>query len=128
MCHQHQSPQTDARSRKPSLVPILSQAAECPMPHPPGAAVQQVILTVEASIARWTGTGEGGHVISTGAGATRVAQTLVHIPSTAWTSKPREARAGKGAHAVLAGTTIEARVCSEREGSLVIPYAHISPP
>lgn len=67
-------------------------------------------------------------MISTGARATGVAQTLVHIPSTARTSKASEARAGKGAHAVLAGTTIEARVCSEQEGSLVIPCAHISPP
>uniref|UniRef100_A0A8C2QH86 Uncharacterized protein n=1 Tax=Cricetulus griseus TaxID=10029 RepID=A0A8C2QH86_CRIGR len=86
--------------------------------HPPGAAVQQVILTMEASIARWTGTGEGGNVISTGAGATGAAQTLIHIPSTARTSK--------ATHAVLAGTTIEARVCSEQEGSLVFPYTHIS--
>uniref|UniRef100_A0A8C8W2T0 Uncharacterized protein n=1 Tax=Peromyscus maniculatus bairdii TaxID=230844 RepID=A0A8C8W2T0_PERMB len=97
-----------------------------PTPHPPGAAVRQVILTVEASVARWTGTGEGGHVVSTGARATGAAQTLIHVQGTGRASKASEAGAGKGAHAVLAGTAIEARVCSEQEGSLVIPYAHVS--
>uniref|UniRef100_A0A8C6R837 Uncharacterized protein n=1 Tax=Nannospalax galili TaxID=1026970 RepID=A0A8C6R837_NANGA len=85
----------------------------------PGATVQQVLLTVEASIARWTGTGEGGHVIYAGAWATRAAQTLIHISSAAWTSKARKARAGKGTHAVLTGTTIEAWVCSQQGGRLV---------
>lgn len=92
-----------------------------------GAAVRQIILTVEASIARWTGTGEGGHVISTGAGATGVAQTLVHIPSTVRTSKASEARAGKGAHAVLAGTTIEARVGVTVVNVLITERASVSP-
>uniref|UniRef100_A0A8C6GIC6 Uncharacterized protein n=1 Tax=Mus spicilegus TaxID=10103 RepID=A0A8C6GIC6_MUSSI len=96
------------------------------MLHPPGAAVRQVNLTVEASITRWTGTGEGGHVISTGARATGTAQTFVHISGTARTSKAIEARTGKGAHTILAGATMEARVCSEQERNLVTAYAHIN--
>lgn len=66
-------------------------------------------------------------MISTGARTTGAAQTLIHISSTARTSKAIEARAGKGAHAILTGATMEARVCSEQKRSLVVPYAHISP-
>lgn len=66
-------------------------------------------------------------MISAGAGSTRTAQTLIHISSTARTSKAGEARAGKGAHTVLAGPTIEAWVCNEQEGNPVIPCVpHIS--
>lgn len=64
-------------------------------------------------------------MISAGARATGTAQTFIHIPSTARTSKATEARTGKGAHTILAGATIEARVCSEQERNLVIPDAHI---
>lgn len=65
-------------------------------------------------------------MISAGARATGAAQTLIHISIAARTSKASEARAGKGAHTILAGTTVEARVCSEQEEGLVIPDAHIS--
>lgn len=65
-------------------------------------------------------------MVSTGARATGAAQTLIHVQGTGRASKASEAGAGKGAHAVLAGTAIEARVCSEQEGSLVIPYGHVS--
>lgn len=65
-------------------------------------------------------------MISTGARATGAAQTFIHILSTAGTSKAIEARTGKGAHAILAGATIEARVCHEQERNLVMAYAHIS--
>lgn len=65
-------------------------------------------------------------MISTGARTTGAAQTFIYISSTARTSKAIEARTGKGAHTVLTGATIEARVCSEQKRSLVIPYAHIS--
>ena len=64
-------------------------------------------------------------MISTGARATGAAQTFVHISGTARTSKAVEARTGKGAHAILAGATMEARVCSEQERNLVTAYAHI---
>lgn len=74
------------------------------MLHPPGAAVQQVILTVGTAIARWTGTGEGGYMISAGARAAGTAQTFIHIPSTARASKATEARTGKGAHTIFFGS------------------------
>lgn len=92
-----------------------------------GAAVRQVNLTVEASITRWTGTGEGGHVISTGARATGAAQTFVHISGTARTSKAVEARTGKGAHAILAGATMEARVGVTVVNVLITEGASVSP-
>lgn len=65
-------------------------------------------------------------MISTGAWTTGAAQTFIHISSTVRTSKAIEARTGKGAHTILTGATIEARVCSEQKRNLVIPYAHIS--
>lgn len=49
-------------------------------------------------------------MISAGARAAGTAQTFIHIPSTARASKATEARTGKGAHTILAGATIEARV------------------
>lgn len=91
-----------------------------------GAAVQQVILTVEASIARWAGTGERGYMISAGARATGTAQTFIHIPSTARTSKATEARTGKGAHTILAGATIEARVGVTVVNVLITERASVS--
>lgn len=66
-----------------------------------GAAVGQVLLTVEASITWRAGAGEGGHVVCASAWAAGAAQTLVHVPGTAGTNKTREAGAGKGAHSVL---------------------------
>nr|BAC38213.1 unnamed protein product [Mus musculus] len=93
------------------------------MLHPPGASAQQVILKEEASITRWTGRGEGGHMIRTGATrATGAAQTFVHISGIARTSKANEAKGGEGAHAILAGATMEAPVCSEQERSLPMPH------
>uniref|UniRef100_A0A8D2E2C8 Uncharacterized protein n=1 Tax=Sciurus vulgaris TaxID=55149 RepID=A0A8D2E2C8_SCIVU len=90
-------------------------------PHPPGAAVGQVFLAMEASIAWWAGAGEGGHMVGAGARATGAAQTLIHIVGAAWASEARKARAGKGAHTVLTGATIEARVCIQKRRGLFSP-------
>uniref|UniRef100_A0A8C8Z408 Uncharacterized protein n=1 Tax=Prolemur simus TaxID=1328070 RepID=A0A8C8Z408_PROSS len=81
-------------------------------PPPPGAAVGQVLLTVEASIARRAGAGKGGHVVGARARAARAAKTLVHVASTAWARETREAGAREGAHAVLTQAAIEAGVCA----------------
>uniref|UniRef100_A0A8C0XJ22 Secreted protein n=1 Tax=Castor canadensis TaxID=51338 RepID=A0A8C0XJ22_CASCN len=86
------------------------------MPCPPGAAVWQVLFAVEASIARWASACEGCQVVSAGARATGIAQTLINISGTAWTSKARKARARKRAHAVLTGATIEAGVWGQKGG------------
>lgn len=92
-----------------------------------GAAVQQVVLTVEASVTRWAGTGEGGHVVGTGARAAGAAQTFIHISSTARTSKAIEARTGKGAHTVLAGAAVEARVGVTVVDILITERASVPP-
>lgn len=65
---------------------------------------------METSIAWWAGASEGGHVVGAGARATGAAQTLVHVMGAAWASEARKARAGEGAHTVLAGASVEARV------------------
>lgn len=49
-------------------------------------------------------------MVSAGAWAAGAAQTLVHIAGTAGASKAREAGAGKGAHMILTGATIQAGV------------------
>lgn len=49
-------------------------------------------------------------MVGAGARATGAAQTLIDILGTVRASKARKARAGKGAHAVLTGAAIEARV------------------
>lgn len=49
-------------------------------------------------------------MVGAGAWAAGAAQTLVHITGTAGASKAREAGAGKGAHTVLTGATIQAGV------------------
>uniref|UniRef100_A0A8C3WAE0 Uncharacterized protein n=1 Tax=Catagonus wagneri TaxID=51154 RepID=A0A8C3WAE0_9CETA len=91
------------------------------MPHPPGAAVWEVLLTVEASVTRGAGAGEGGHVVCAGAWTTGAAQTLIHVSGAAGTSKAREAGAGKGAHSILTGAAIQAWVCGQKGGGLGVP-------
>uniref|UniRef100_A0A8C9LZ89 Uncharacterized protein n=1 Tax=Piliocolobus tephrosceles TaxID=591936 RepID=A0A8C9LZ89_9PRIM len=97
------------------------------LPRPPGAAVGQVLFTVEASVARRAGAGEGGHVVGAGARAAGVAQALVHVAGASWAGETREAGAGKGAHAVSARATVQAWVCGQEKGSLVTYFAPISP-
>ena len=58
-------------------------------------------------------------MVGAGARATGAAQTLIHIAGTAGASEAGEAGAGKGAHAVLTGATVQAGVCGQREGGLV---------
>lgn len=65
-------------------------------------------------------------MISAGARATGTAQTFIHIPSTARTSKATEARTGKGAHTILAGATIEARVGVTVVNVLITERASVS--
>lgn len=68
-------------------------------------------------------------MVSAGAWAAGAAQTLVHIAGTAGASKAREAGAGKGAHMILTGATIQAGVCGQKRGGLVthLTNAPISP-
>lgn len=53
-------------------------------------------------------------MVGAGARATGTAQTLVHVAGTAGASKAWEAGAGKGAHTVLTGATIQAGVCGQK--------------
>lgn len=53
-------------------------------------------------------------MVGAGAWATGAAQTLVHVAGTAGASKAWEAGAGKGAHAVLTGATIQAGICGQK--------------
>lgn len=66
-------------------------------------------------------------MISAGARATGAAQTLIHIVGTAWASEARKARAGKRAHTVLTGATIEARVGVTIIDVLIAGRASITP-
>lgn len=66
-------------------------------------------------------------MVSTGARATGAAQTLIHVQGTGGASKASEAGAGKGAHAVLAGTAIEARVGGTVVNVLITERASVSP-
>uniref|UniRef100_A0A5F9D5C9 Uncharacterized protein n=1 Tax=Oryctolagus cuniculus TaxID=9986 RepID=A0A5F9D5C9_RABIT len=93
------------------------------LPHTPGAAVRQILLAMQASIARWAGASEGSHVVSAGAWATRAAQTLVHVPGTVWTGEPRQAGAGERARAILTGAAIQTGVWGEmgERPSLTLP-------
>lgn len=65
-------------------------------------------------------------MVGAGARAAGAAQTLVHISGTAGASEAGEAGAGKGAHAILAGATIQAGVCGQRGGGLVTRLASIN--
>lgn len=58
-------------------------------------------------------------MVSAGAWAAGTAQTLIHIMGTVGASKAWEAGAGKGAHTVLTGATIQAGVCDQKRGGLV---------
>lgn len=49
-------------------------------------------------------------MVGAGARAAGATQTLIHITGTAGASEAGEAGAGKGAHAILAGATIQAGV------------------
>lgn len=66
-------------------------------------------------------------MVSAGAWAAGTAQTLIHIMGTVGASKAWEAGAGKGAHTVLTGATIQAGVGITVIDVLVTRRATVSP-